>query len=141
MKVTNDSNVELIEHLYRSYNSKDLDRWLSHFTDDALWHNVPTGETYEGLDGQRANYRAWSTPFPHGECQDLVVRGGGEVVVAQFNGVGLHEGPLMTPKGEIAATFKRTSLAFCDVHTISRGLVTQTHRYWDLAGASNQLGL
>ncbi len=141
MKVDDDSNVELIKDLYRSYNSKDLDGWLSHFTMGAQWHNVPTGEIHKGLTGQKTNYHAWSTPFPKGECQNLIVRGGGDIVVAQFNGVGVHEGPLATPDGEVAPTFKSTSLAFCDVHTIFDGRIAKTHRYWDLAGASAQLGL
>ena len=141
MKVIHDSAVELIGNLYRSYNDKDLEGWLSHFAEDALWHNVPTGEKHLGPTGQRDNYAAWSTPFPQGTCQDLVIRGGNGVVVAEFNGVGVHEGPLMTPEGEVGPTFKSTSLPFCDVHTIDNGKITETHRYWDLAGAAAQLGL
>ncbi|WP_262107479.1 nuclear transport factor 2 family protein [Arthrobacter sp. Marseille-P9274] len=141
MKVVSDSNVELINSLYQSYNAKDLDGWLSHFAEDAYWYNVPTGETHKGLPGQRANYEAWSIPFPQGVCQELSIRGGNDVMVAEFNGVGVHEGPLITPEGKIAPTFRSTSLAFCDIHTIRSNRITETHRYWDLAGAAAQLGL
>lgn len=82
MSTVTSSPVELIASLYRSYNDRNLERWLAHFTEDALWLNVPTEERYVGAQGQWDNYFAWSTPFPRGRCEDLVVRGGGEVVVA-----------------------------------------------------------
>ncbi|NKX53127.1 nuclear transport factor 2 family protein [Arthrobacter mobilis] len=138
---TTHQTVELAEGLYQAYNDRNLDAWLSCFAEDALWLNIPTGERYVGPEGQKDNFTAWNTPFPRGRCEDLVIRGGDGFVVAEFNGVGVHEGPLATPEGEVAPTFKSTSLAFCDVHTVRDGKITETHRYWDLAGAAAQLGL
>lgn len=136
-----EASIHLIESLYQAYNDRDLEGWLSGFADGALWMNVPTGERFVGPEGQRANYAAWNTAFPRGRCEDLVVRGSDQIVVAEFNGVGVHEGPLDTPEGRVEPTFKAASLPFCDVHTIAGGKVTETHRYWDLAGAAAQLGL
>ncbi|MFV0434589.1 MAG: nuclear transport factor 2 family protein [Leucobacter sp.] len=132
---------ELVARLYANYNARSLEGWLGMFSDDAVWTNVPTGETYTGPGEQEQNYLAWSTPFPAGQCEDLVIRAGDGFAVAEFNGVGVHEGPLATPAGEVAPTGRRTSLAFCDVHTIASGKIVATHRYWDLAGAAEQLGL
>ncbi|NUP74382.1 MAG: SnoaL-like domain-containing protein [Sinomonas sp.] len=140
MSTASDS-VRLIETLYQAYNDRDLDQWLGGFAEDALWVNVPTGERFVGPEGQRENYAAWNTPFPRGRCENLVVRGSDEVVVVEFEGVGVHEGPLETPAGRVEATLRATSLPFCDVHTIAGGKVMETHRYWDLAGAAAQLGL
>lgn len=138
---TNTTATQIAATLYESYNNRNLDDWLSHFSEDALWLNVPTGERFIGVEGQKENYAAWNTPFPNGKCEDLVIRGGDGFVVAEFNGVGVHEGPLATPQGPVEATMKKTSVPFCDVHTLSGGKVIETHRYWDLAGASKQLGM
>lgn len=133
--------IDITTSLYRAYNNRNLDDWVSHFSDSAVWLNVPTQERYLGLEGQKKNYAAWNTPFPHGLCKDIVIRGGDNFSVAEFNGVGVHEGPLATPSGEIAPTLKSTSVPFCDVHTIVDGKVAETHRYWDLEDAARQLGL
>lgn len=133
--------ADIAASLYTAFNERNLDGWLSHFSTDAVWLNVPTEQRYVGFEGQKENYAAWNTPFPRGVCKDMVIRGGENFAVAEFNGAGVHEGPLITPQGEIAPTSKSTSVAFCDVHTIVNGKVTETHRYWDLEAAARQLGL
>jgi len=133
--------TEVARTLYNAYNSRNLDGWLSHFTETSEWINVPTGERYVGIEGQKDNYSAWDTPFPNGKCEELVIRGGDGIAVAEFIGAGVHEGPLATPNGPIEATYRSSAVPFCDVHTIVDGKVLETHRYWDLQGASQQLGL
>lgn len=132
---------EIVSRLYRTYNARDLQGWLDAFAPDSVWRNVPTGESHEGRQGQERNYHAWSTPFPNGTVEDLVVRAGDGFAVAEFTGAGVHEGPLQTPDGEVAATGRASSIPFCDVHLIEGGLIVETRRYWDLAGAAAQLGL
>lgn len=133
--------VDLVTALYRAYNARDAEGWLGAFARDSVWRNVPTGEVHVGSSGQEANYAAWNGPFPNGKCENLVIRAGDGFTVAEFRGVGLHEGPLETPEGTIEATGKPSDIAFCDVHVISDGKIQETHRYWDLAGANAQLGL
>ncbi|MFV0435224.1 MAG: nuclear transport factor 2 family protein [Leucobacter sp.] len=132
---------DVILRLYTSYNARSLQGWLDSFADEAVWTNVPTGDSYTGADGHEENYHLWNTPFPNGKCEDIVIRAGDGFAVAEFNGVGTHEGPLATENGVVEATGIHTSFPFCDVHTIENGKITSTHRYWDQAGADAQLGL
>ena len=132
---------DLIARMYASFNDRDLDGWLDGFAPSATWTNVPTGQTYVGVAEQLENYNAWNTPFPRGRIENLVIHSGDGFVAAEFEGVGVHEGPLATPDGEISATGKSTRIPFCDIHEVRDGKVTSTHRYWDLLGANAQLGI
>ncbi|GAB3192843.1 ester cyclase [Nesterenkonia suensis] len=132
---------DVAERLDRAYDDRDLDAWLVSFAADAGWKNIPSGEEFVGVDGQRANYDAWNGPFPRGRCVTLTIRAGRDFAVAEFRGEGTHEGPLTTPEGVVEPTGRFISLAFCDLHEVREGLIVTTHRNWDLAGAARQLGL
>ena len=137
---TSPADVAVIANLYAAYNRRDIEAWAASFAVDATWTNVPTDETFVGPDGQRDNYAAWNGPFPAGQCVDLRIRGGGDVIVAEFNGDGVNTGPLPTPDGDLPPTNRRVVVAFCDVHQVRDGLVIDTRRYWDQAAVAAQLG-
>lgn len=132
---------DIVTAMYASFNDRDLAGWLNSFAPDAVWINVPTAQTYTGPSEQLQNYHAWNTPFPRGRVENLVLHAGNGFVAAEFDGVGVHEGPLATPDGDIPATGRATSIPFCDIHLIRDGKVTSTRRYWDLLGANAQLGI
>lgn len=132
---------DLVAQMYASYNTRDLDAWLNGFAPDAVWVNVPTAQTYVGRAGQVENYEAHNTPFPRGQVENLVIHAGDGFVAAEFYGVGVHEGPLATPNGEIPPTGRSTRIPFCDIHEIKDGKVISTRRYWDLLGANASLGI
>lgn len=133
--------IEVVERLYEAYNRRSMADWVAAFADGATWTNVPTGETFVAPEGQAENYSAWNTPFPKGQCVDLKIAGGEGVIVAEFVGDGVNEGPLPGPDGaHLPATGKRVSIPFCDVHQVVDGKIVATRRYWDNAAVAEQLG-
>ncbi|GIH23665.1 hypothetical protein Aph01nite_19750 [Acrocarpospora phusangensis] len=130
------------EELYEAFSKHDREAWLAKFSPTSIWRDVPSGQIHVGASGQEDNYAFWSTPFPNGTVKDVVVHAGDGFAVCEVVGVGTHEGPLQTPGGVVEATGVSASIAICDVHKFSEdGLIVETHRYWDLAGAAAQLGL
>jgi ketosteroid isomerase-like protein len=135
-------NAAAVRALYHAWNVRDLPAWVAAFTPDATWTNIPSGEVFIGPEGMRENYANWNVPFPDGQCEDITVLTGDGFAVGQFMARGVNTGPLTTDGGEIPATGKYLSVAFCDVHTLEEnGLITATVRYWDQASVARDLGL
>ena len=131
---------DLVADLYRAFNRRDADGWLAGFAREATWTNVPTGEVFVGVQGQRENYDAWNVPFPEGQCVDLRISDTSRTVVVEFKGDGVNTGPLPGEDGPLPPTHRRVTIAFCDVHEVRDGSIHATRRYWDQASVAAQMG-
>lgn len=131
----------LARTVYEAFNDRDFDRAVSVISDDAVWTNVPTGQTFRGADGLRANLEQWAAGFPDGKITVDHVWGGDGFAVAEFTGRGTNTGPLATPMGELPATNRSVEVNFCDVIEISGGTITGGRSYWDMATMMTQLGM
>lgn len=134
-------NGSIARTVYEAFNERDFERGLAVLAADAVWTNLPTGETFHGRDGFRRNYDQWATAFPDGKCEDLHVIATDDYVVVEFMGRGTNTGPLRTPAGEVPATGRRVDVPFCDVHRIEDGEITNGRSYFDMATMMSQLGL
>ena len=126
---------------YEAFNARDLDRATSLVADDAVWTNVPTGETFRGREGLRGALERWAKAFPEGKLEDLQLRVGDGFAVVEFTGRGTNTGPFATPAGELPATNRPVELKFCDVLEISGGKITGGRSYFDMAALMTQLGM
>ena len=84
----------------------------------------------------------WFTAMPDMmlQLEELLVDGA--TAVSRFQLVGTHTGPMATPSGEVPPTGKRVSMPMA---VFSRegedGLIVEEHRYLDMMGFLQQLGL
>ena len=63
-----DSDVEVLEGMYRRFNARDMDGVLAALTDDVAWANGMDGGHLHGREAVRAYWaRQWSIVSPHVE--------------------------------------------------------------------------
>lgn len=134
-------NAKIARTIYQAFNDREFDRGLAALADDAVWTNLPTGDTFHGPAEFRRNYEQWATAFPDGRCEDVHVIGSDDYAVVEFIGRGTNTGPLATPQGEVPATGHKVEIPFCDVHRIEDGKITNGRSYFDMATMMRQLGL
>lgn len=71
-----------------------------------------------------------------------VVESGGNTVAFEGVGKGTHRGPIPGPTGEIPATNRPMQFRFAAFQRLNdQGLIEEEHRYYDLAGMMQQLGV
>ncbi|MDQ3992523.1 MAG: ester cyclase [Actinomycetota bacterium] len=136
-----EDTASIARTLYEAFNDRDFDRGAALVGDNAVWINVPTGETFTGPDGFRRDLEQWDRAFPDAKLTDIKVRGGDGFAVIEFTGRGTNTGPLASPAGELPATNRSVEVKFCDVLEISAGKITGGRSYWDMATMMTQLGL
>lgn len=134
-------NAKIARTVYEAFNDRDFDRGLAVLADDAVWTNLPTGDTFHGRNEFRRNFEQWATAFPDGRCEDVHVIGSDDYVVVEFIGRGTNSGPLRSPQGEVPPTGRRVEVPFCDVLRMEHGLITNGRSYFDMATMMRQLGL
>ena len=136
-----EDTASIARTVYEAFNERDFDRVTSVTADDAVWTNVPSGETFRGPQGLRENLEQWDRAFPEGKIEELDVRGGDGFAVVEFTGRGTNTGPLGTPAGELPPTNRSVQVKFCDVLEISGGKIKGGRSYWDMATMMTQLGM
>ena len=88
---------------------------------------------------------AYSAPFvgvfPDARHQLDLVAAAGDVVLVEGMWVGTHQGPLVTPDGEVPATGRPITLRFAATFQVRGDLISAVHIYYDQLTFMAQLGL
>ena len=134
-------NAALVRDVHQAWNKRDFDRIIALTSPEVEWVTMPTGQKFRGLDGMRQYAQGWATAFPDGRVEDsnLIASDNGGAV--EFIGRGTHNGPLMSPSGEIPATGRRLEMSFCEIYRIKNGKIVGGAIYFDMATMLQQLGL
>lgn len=79
---------EAIDRFNEAFNSQDVDRIMSHMTEDVVFENTapPDGERFEGSDAVRAAWQGFfaSSPRARFDAEDVVAAGDRCVVQWRF---------------------------------------------------------
>ena len=129
---------------------KEVEIWNRHdvgvigkfYTEDAVVYDPQYEQPLRGREAIERDARDFLTAFP-----DLTMRLS-NIVSAEGNcgfevvGSGTHRGPLAGPSGSIPPTNKRIETkGAIFIRVNAEGLITEEHRYFDLAGMAAQLGI
>lgn len=134
---------ERIEALQADYteevwNEGDVDRVDSYFAADAVVHNVPQGEVYDGAD----EFKGWVTRirdgFPdfHVDIDETIVDG--DRVVSRWSASGTNDGGL--PAADVGPTHERAEWSGVTVYTVDGEAITEARWYYDMLGILTQVG-
>jgi predicted ester cyclase len=132
---------ELYLEAMRRSDAGEHDAFLDLQADDATW-SVPNGE-FVGKDA----VREWLTVFWRGFSSyrhDIsFVEELGGTVVAEGIWAGTHDGPLVTPEGELPPTGRTVSFRWAMLATIDveAQIIRSARIYFDQMGFLGQLGL
>jgi ketosteroid isomerase-like protein len=111
--VSIEENTRIVQNIHPLWNNREFDRILSEMiAEDIEWTTVPTGETSRGYEGFR-----------------------------QFIGRGTHEGPLVSPAGEIPPTGRSVKFTLCEVYKFRDGKIAEGHTHFESLGLMTQLGV
>lgn len=134
------SNEQIIRELYQVAEVQDVAKFVSLFTEDAVFYDVSAGVKYRGKDiGKPVEISATAFPDMHRELYDLYVSG--DIVVVELSLNGTHKGPLVLPAGTIPATGKEIHVPCCDVFRLKDGKVQSFNCYNAATILLGQLGV
>ncbi len=126
-----------------AYGHKDWKAVEASITPDYVYDEVATDRRVKGLDAVMAVWRGWATAFPDSKAKIHNALVSGNTVVMELTWQGTHTGPLVTPKGSIAATGKRIEWRACTVVEIDteQGKAKMSRQYNDIGTLLQQLGI
>jgi steroid delta-isomerase-like uncharacterized protein len=131
-----EQNKAAIRAAAELWNGGDVDAYLAHYTDDAVWHGMPP-EVPPTNAGAKAFFERLRAGLPDArvEIEDTVAEG--DRVVLRFTVHGTHEGELMgaQPSGNAIAVGAMSVLRFED------GKVAERWTQLDTLSLLAQLGL
>ena len=122
-------------------NAHDLDSYAAMHAEHFEMTDTASGETFHGREGARKNMEGWFTPFPDAKIETINLIAGDDWAAIEAVGRGTQTGPMTGPGGEVPATGKGLTLAFCSTLQISDGKIVGGRDYYNLADVMQQLGL
>lgn len=132
---------DTVEAGLRDFNAGDLDGLMARYADDATAMVSGLPAELKGKDQIRPFIQMYFTAFPG--CQltpKNVIESGGWVVV-EWVFTGTHNGPFVTPTGEIPATGKSVENKAVSVFEVRNGKVVAQRVYFDTMELMTQLGM
>lgn len=134
---------ERVEELQTNYteevwNDGAVDRVDSYFAADAVVHNVPQGEVYDGTE----EIKGWVTEVREGfpdlrvEIDETIVDG--DRVVSRWTATGTNDGELTAV--DVGPTHERVEWSGVTVYTVDGDEITEGRWYYDMLGILAQVG-
>ncbi|WP_426120368.1 ester cyclase [Kocuria sp. LHG3120] len=133
---------EKVDRIFHALNRHDATAYVGFYGADAVVYTSTAQEPVRGTAVIQREIQQWFTAMPDMmlQLEELLVDGA--TAVSRFQLVGTHTGPMATPSGEVPPTGKRVSMPMA---VFSRegedGLIVEEHRYLDMMGFLQQLGL
>lgn len=124
-----------------AFNEKNWERIRSSLAPGIVYEEIPTGVKVQGIDQVLPAWRMWANALPDAKARFLNEYVSGNTVVLELEWNGTHNGPLRTPKGEIAPTGKKVSLRACQIVETSDEKASAIRHYFDMATLLKQLGV
>lgn len=131
-----------VEQVIAAFNAHDAATYASCHSPDAIVHDPATPEPLRGRGAIQQDAEKVLTGMPDIvlELEELFVEG--PQAALRLLSVGTHTGPMPMPTGEVPPTGHRTSIPMAIFSRVAEdGLITEEHRYYDLMGMAQQLGL
>ena len=135
-------NAAIARAVYEAFNDHDLERAGALAAEDMEFVDVPSGRALRGPEGFVDGMRAWIAACSDASVEIVeMIAGEGGSVTTEFVGRGTHDGPLVTPGGEIPPTGRSLELRYCEVYRMRDGKIASARLYYDAATLLGQLGL
>ena len=116
--------ISIARNSIDAFNAADWEKMRTFWKPEAKYYEPATSRVIEGVDDMVELWKGWKTAFPDltGEVTNIFATDDHVFLEVTWNGT--HTGPLVTPFGEFAATYKpytsRAAKMPCvDDHTVS----------------------
>ncbi len=133
---------ELMKKEVEAFNRHDADAFAALYTSDATAYDPQYAEPLKGREAIQKDIEDFFSAFPDVQAKILSSVASGDTIAFEVEISGTHEGPLVTPNGNIPPTNRHVKIRGSRVMRFnSQGLLEECNRYYDLAGIMQQLGL
>ena len=105
-----EDNKAVVQAIYDHFNRHDLDRTVALVASDFELMDFAMGQTFRGPKGFRQWLQGHLTPLPDARVEVVSILAEGDWVATEHIGRGTHDGPLMTPAGEVPPTGRSVEL-------------------------------
>lgn len=124
-----------------AFNASDWSGFQNLMTKDAVYDEVGTSRTIEGLDPIIKAMKGWKEAMPDvkGTVDDAVSTDKGVVLEVTWRGT--HTGPLAGPEGSIPATGKRQTTRSSWLMEFDGPKHKRSRHYFDMLSFMKQLGV
>lgn len=131
----------LARAVYQAFNSRAYADATGLATEDVEVTLVPLARTTTGRDGFREFMASWATMASDVRVDLDRCHSGEGFVVNEITGSGTHDGPMMTPGGEIPPTGKPFEIKGVEVWELRDGQLARIRNYPDIVTLMGQLGV
>jgi steroid delta-isomerase-like uncharacterized protein len=139
-QTTRDKDIQS-EKMFREYlttwNTHDLDKMASFFTDDCVYENLASGHVYRGKDSLKAWAKMSFDAIPDFKLDVTSLFVSGDWVACEWVMTGTQTGNAP----DLPATGKSFSVRGSTIAQLKDGKILRNADYWDLATFLRQLGL
>ena len=131
-------NVATFRAAHEAFNRRDFDAVVRTLTEHFTYVDRARGVKYDGRAGFKEFMQNWVTAFSNAAVTEPTYIDGGNVVVAEFVGRGINDGPM----GSDRPTGRAMNVRFCEIMRFNdRGQIESGAAYYDQLTIVTQLGL
>jgi steroid delta-isomerase-like uncharacterized protein len=131
------ANLEAFSGVFPHWNARDIPAMLEYYEDDISWHNIATGEVFQGKAAVGGFLQELFTALPDFRLEVTLRLPRGEYVAEEYVIAGTHLGPMFG----IPATGRPIRLRAMSMVRMRNGRLLEDHFYFDLTSALQQMGL
>ena len=130
--------VATFRSAHDEFNRREFDSLLNRLASSFTYRDYARGLSFEGREGFRDFLNGWVTGFSDAQVSEPTYLDAGDVVIAQFQARGTHDGAL----GPLAATGRPMDLPMCElIRFNNQGEIVSGGLYYDQLSLLGQLGL
>lgn len=124
------NNAEnLMKASLAAVNSRDIEKFLSFYTDDCVYEDIAVGKVNRGKEELKAFFTAMFVWSPDVKIEEKSIFSSGDWVATEWVMTGTHTGDLP----EMSATGKSFSIRGASIIQLRDGKVSRQSDYWNMA--------
>lgn len=130
--------VATFRSAHGEFNRREFDALLNRLAPSFTYRDHARGLSFDGREGFREFMNGWITGFSDAQVSEATYLDAGDVVIAQFQARGTHDGAL----GPLTATGRPMDLPMCELIRFNdQGEIVSGGLYYDQLSMLSQLGL
>jgi steroid delta-isomerase-like uncharacterized protein len=131
---------EIAMQIHDAFSRNQFEKVLNLCHDDVEVHAYAFNAVFKGKEGFMSFMQSFKIAVPDVAIhhRNFVVEG--NRLAVEFQGKGIHSGPLHTPAGTIAATGKSVEITVAEFMVFENGKLKTLHNYQDAGSLLRQIG-
>ncbi|MEQ1930928.1 MAG: ester cyclase [Parvularculaceae bacterium] len=130
--------LALVRLHMKAENVHDFDKVIATFS-RPRYELIGSGQTHDGESEVRAYFQATRTAFPDQRNELIALHCAADAVIAEFDLLGTHLGPLSTPTGDLPPTGRTFRARCCAVFAFEGEKIVAERVYFDRLTILSQL--